>query len=225
MKTIAYRRRGRRPPDARRVQPERHREQGRQYRGRRRERRRHYRGRWPTTRPTEAAEPTTPRNEAEAIRDAGENARRRGPRRQQPLRPTLIRRLPKGAASRRPFSLADAWRRDSHGACATPSPSPCCSSFPPAPCPRRGCAPASSMPACREPMAACMAERMVDRLSLAQLRRIGDLPYARDERSVVRLPASRPGAARSGNLDGELGRGGGLRGARLRLDSRGGPVL
>ncbi len=34
------------------------------------------------------------------------------------------------------------------------------------------------------PMAACMAERMVDRLSLAQLRRIGDLPYARDERSV-----------------------------------------
>jgi hypothetical protein len=36
-----------------------------------------------------------------------------------------------------------------------------------------------------EPMAACMAERMVDRLSLAQLRRIGDLPYARDERSVT----------------------------------------
>jgi hypothetical protein len=35
-----------------------------------------------------------------------------------------------------------------------------------------------------EPMAACMAERMVDRLSLAQLRRIGDLPYARDERTV-----------------------------------------
>lgn len=35
-----------------------------------------------------------------------------------------------------------------------------------------------------EPMAACMADRMVDRLSLAQLRRIGDLPYARDERSV-----------------------------------------
>jgi len=34
------------------------------------------------------------------------------------------------------------------------------------------------------PMAACMAERMVDRLSLIQLRRIGDLPYARDERSV-----------------------------------------
>jgi len=34
------------------------------------------------------------------------------------------------------------------------------------------------------PMAACMAERMVDRLSLAQLRRIGNLPYARDERSV-----------------------------------------
>lgn len=35
------------------------------------------------------------------------------------------------------------------------------------------------------PMAACMAERMVDRLSLAQLRRIGDLPYARDERTVA----------------------------------------
>ena len=35
-----------------------------------------------------------------------------------------------------------------------------------------------------QPMAACMAERMVDRLSLMQLRRIGDLPYARDERSV-----------------------------------------
>ncbi|WP_262503807.1 MULTISPECIES: hypothetical protein [unclassified Sphingosinithalassobacter] len=31
-----------------------------------------------------------------------------------------------------------------------------------------------------EPTAACMAERMVDRLSLAQLRRIGDLPKARD---------------------------------------------
>ena len=28
------------------------------------------------------------------------------------------------------------------------------------------------------PMAACMAERMVDRLSLAQLSRIGDLPRA-----------------------------------------------
>lgn len=36
-----------------------------------------------------------------------------------------------------------------------------------------------------EPMAACMAERMVDRLSLAQLRRIGDLPYARGERTVA----------------------------------------
>lgn len=34
------------------------------------------------------------------------------------------------------------------------------------------------------PMAACMAERMVDRLSLAQLRRIGDLPRARDSVSV-----------------------------------------
>jgi hypothetical protein len=33
-------------------------------------------------------------------------------------------------------------------------------------------------------MAACMAERMVDRLSLAQLRRIGDLPRARDSVSV-----------------------------------------
>lgn len=35
------------------------------------------------------------------------------------------------------------------------------------------------------PMAACMAERMVDRLSLTQLRRIGDLPYAREERTVA----------------------------------------
>lgn len=33
-------------------------------------------------------------------------------------------------------------------------------------------------------VAACMANRMVDRLSLIQLRRIGDLPYARDERTV-----------------------------------------
>ena len=33
-------------------------------------------------------------------------------------------------------------------------------------------------------MAACMAERMVDRLSLMQLRRIGDLPYARESVSV-----------------------------------------
>lgn len=33
-------------------------------------------------------------------------------------------------------------------------------------------------------MATCMADRMVDRLSLIQLRRIGDLPYARDERTV-----------------------------------------
>ena len=35
------------------------------------------------------------------------------------------------------------------------------------------------------PMAACMADRMVDRLSLIQLRRLGDLPYARDERSMA----------------------------------------
>lgn len=35
-----------------------------------------------------------------------------------------------------------------------------------------------------EPMAACMAERMVDRLSLAQLSRIGDLPRARGAASV-----------------------------------------
>lgn len=35
-----------------------------------------------------------------------------------------------------------------------------------------------------EPMAACMAERMVDRLSLAQLGRIGDLPRARRAVSV-----------------------------------------
>ena len=35
-----------------------------------------------------------------------------------------------------------------------------------------------------EAMAACMAERMVDRLSLIQLRRIGDLPRARESQSV-----------------------------------------
>ncbi len=35
-----------------------------------------------------------------------------------------------------------------------------------------------------EPMAACMAERMVDRLSLAQLSRIGDLPRARRAASM-----------------------------------------
>ena len=35
-----------------------------------------------------------------------------------------------------------------------------------------------------EAMAACMAERMVDRLSLAQLSRIGDLPRARAAVSV-----------------------------------------
>lgn len=35
------------------------------------------------------------------------------------------------------------------------------------------------------PMAACMAERMAERLSLMQLRRVGDLPYARDERTVT----------------------------------------
>lgn len=35
-----------------------------------------------------------------------------------------------------------------------------------------------------EPLAACMAERMVDRLSLTQLRRIGDLPQAREAGSV-----------------------------------------
>ena len=34
------------------------------------------------------------------------------------------------------------------------------------------------------PMAACMAERMVDRLSLAQLSRIGDLPRASSSVSV-----------------------------------------
>jgi hypothetical protein len=36
-----------------------------------------------------------------------------------------------------------------------------------------------------EPLAACMAERMVDRLSLTQLRRIGDLPRAREAASVA----------------------------------------
>jgi hypothetical protein len=35
-----------------------------------------------------------------------------------------------------------------------------------------------------ESLAACMAERMVDRLSLAQLGRIGDLPRAREASSV-----------------------------------------
>lgn len=34
------------------------------------------------------------------------------------------------------------------------------------------------------PLAACMAERMVDRLSLAQLMRIADLPKAREAESV-----------------------------------------
>jgi type IV pilus biogenesis protein CpaD/CtpE len=34
------------------------------------------------------------------------------------------------------------------------------------------------------PMAACMAERMVDRLSLAQLMRIADLPEAKEAESV-----------------------------------------
>jgi hypothetical protein len=35
------------------------------------------------------------------------------------------------------------------------------------------------------PLAACMAERMVDRLSLVRLRRIGDLPRARESVSVA----------------------------------------
>jgi hypothetical protein len=35
------------------------------------------------------------------------------------------------------------------------------------------------------PLAACMAGRMVDRLSLMQLRRIGDLPRAREAVSVA----------------------------------------
>ncbi|WP_448659830.1 hypothetical protein ACPVPU_04765 [Sphingomonas sp. CJ99] len=34
------------------------------------------------------------------------------------------------------------------------------------------------------PLSACMAERMVDRLNLAQLRRMGDLPTARDAASL-----------------------------------------
>jgi hypothetical protein len=34
------------------------------------------------------------------------------------------------------------------------------------------------------PLAGCMAGRMVDRLSLAELRRIGDLPEAREAASV-----------------------------------------
>jgi hypothetical protein len=35
------------------------------------------------------------------------------------------------------------------------------------------------------PLAACMARRMADRLSLMQLRRIGDLPEARESVSVA----------------------------------------
>ena len=37
------------------------------------------------------------------------------------------------------------------------------------------------------PLAACMAERMVDRLSLAQLSRIGDLPRAGSSVSVAQF--------------------------------------
>ncbi|MCW4462316.1 hypothetical protein OK349_11420 [Sphingomonas sp. BT-65] len=37
------------------------------------------------------------------------------------------------------------------------------------------------------PLAACMAERMVDRLSLAQLMRLADLPRAREAESVDRF--------------------------------------
>ena len=35
-----------------------------------------------------------------------------------------------------------------------------------------------------EPLAACMAGRMVDRLSLMQLRRMSDLPHARESLSI-----------------------------------------
>ncbi|MBA4761940.1 hypothetical protein [Sphingomonas sp.] len=38
-----------------------------------------------------------------------------------------------------------------------------------------------------KPLAACMAERMVDRLSLAQLMRIADLPKAREAESLDRF--------------------------------------
>ena len=38
-----------------------------------------------------------------------------------------------------------------------------------------------------QPMAACMAERMADRLSLMQLRRIGDLPHATSAVSVTQF--------------------------------------
>ncbi len=37
------------------------------------------------------------------------------------------------------------------------------------------------------PLAACMAERMVDRLSLAQLLRLADLPRAREAESLDRF--------------------------------------
>ena len=46
------------------------------------------------------------------------------------------------------------------------------------------------------PLAACMAGRMADRLSLMQLRRIGDLPQARGIAFGRRIPAPRPRAAR-----------------------------
>jgi hypothetical protein len=38
-----------------------------------------------------------------------------------------------------------------------------------------------------EPLSACMAERMVDRLSLKQLMRIADLPKARGSESIDRF--------------------------------------
>lgn len=38
-----------------------------------------------------------------------------------------------------------------------------------------------------KPLAACMAQRMVDRLSLAQLMRLSDLPEARDAESLDRF--------------------------------------
>jgi len=63
------------------------------------------------------------------------------------------------------------------------------------------------------PLAACMAERMVDRLSLMQLRRIGDLPRAREGTLGGRVPAPDPRFARPPNPLGQRRLGRGLRGA------------
>ena len=81
-------------------------------------------------------------------------------------------------------------------------------------------APARRPGQCRPPapVAACMAERMVDRLSLAQLSRIGDLPRASSSVSVEQVPASHPLARRCADSRGQLELGGVVRGGDgLRL--------